>query len=40
MHTEVGDKLSKLFRQIAIDNDRDQVASVRRTFGFLNETYK
>ncbi len=40
MHIEVGDKLSKLFRQIAIDNDRDQVASVRRTFGFLNETYK
>ena len=40
MHQEVGDKLSKLFRQIAIDNDKDQVASVRRSFGFLNETYK
>ena len=33
-------KLSKLYRQIAIDNDRSQVASVRRSFGFLNETYK
>jgi hypothetical protein len=40
LHKEVGDKLSKLFRQIAIDNDRSQVASVRRTFGFLNEVYK
>jgi hypothetical protein len=40
LHKEVGDKLSKLFRQIAIDNDRNQVASVRRTFGFLNEVYK
>ena len=40
LHNEVGDKLSKIFRQITIDNPRDQVASVRRTFGFLNETYK
>jgi hypothetical protein len=40
MHKIVGDKLSKMYRQIAIDNDRDQVASVRRSFGFLNETYK
>jgi hypothetical protein len=40
MHKTVGDKLSKMYRQIAIDNDRDQVASVRRSFGFLNETYK
>lgn len=40
LHIEVGNKLSKIFRQITLDNDRDQVASVRRTFGFLNETYK
>jgi dTDP-4-amino-4,6-dideoxygalactose transaminase len=40
LHKEVGNILSKIYRQIALDYPRDQVASVRRSFGFLNETYK
>ena len=40
LHKEVGAILSKIFRQIALDNPADKVASVRRAFGFLNETYK
>ena len=40
LQKEISGLLSKLFRQISLDNDKSQVASVRRTFGFLNETYK
>ena len=40
LHDQVGAILSKLFRQIVLDFDKNQVASVRRSFGFLNETYK
>ena len=40
MHKAVGEIISKIYRQISLDYPRDQVASVRRTFGFLNETYK
>ena len=40
LHKEIGSYLSKIFRQISLDFPRDQVASVRRSFGFLNETYK
>lgn len=40
LHKEIGDILSRLYRQIALDYPRDQVALIRRNFGYLNETYK
>lgn len=39
LHKQAGEWLQKLNRQIAIDNDKSTVDTVRRTFGFLNETY-
>ena len=40
LQKQVSAILSKMYRQLAIDFDKNQVASVRRSFGFLNETYK
>jgi hypothetical protein len=39
-HKEVGDLLAKLHKQISIDFDKSEVATTRRSFGFLTETYK
>lgn len=39
-HKEVGDLLTKLYKQIAIDFEKLDIATTRRSFGFLTETYK
>jgi len=39
LHKQAGEWLQKLYRQLAIDNDKSTIDTVRRTFGFLNETY-
>ena len=40
MHVQSGEWISKLYKSIAIDFEKSKVASTRRAFGFLNETYK
>lgn len=39
LHKQAGEWLQKIHRQLAIDNDKSTIDTVRRTFGFLNETY-
>ena len=39
-HKQAGEWLMKFNRQLSIDFDKIQLANVRRTFGFLNETYQ
>lgn len=39
-HKQANEWLVKFNRQLSIDYDKVQLANVRRTFGFLNETYQ
>lgn len=40
LHEQAGEWLKKLHKQISIDFNKNQIDNVRRTFGFLSETYK